>query len=184
MPAQDFKGTVNGNTITEGSGTITMSPGKTLTLTENVTLSETPPLNANVLKGDGTAGRVLRAIQITVDNGTDASTLKCTVTSLWNGDTVAETNNIGKGATTGVFSLSANGKDLRLLNTGITGDLVAVLSADIFYNVSGTALLSNASSNGGLFINMRDITTSAVQDLTVLVDTGGIAVKVFYVTSA
>lgn len=38
--AQDFKGTVNGNTITAGTGTVTMSAGKTLTVTQTTTLDE------------------------------------------------------------------------------------------------------------------------------------------------
>ena len=38
--SQDFKGTINGNTITAGSGTVTMSAGKTLTVTQTTSLDE------------------------------------------------------------------------------------------------------------------------------------------------
>jgi len=47
---QDFKGTINGNTITAGTGTLTMSAGKTLTVSESGTIDEAVALSSKAPK--------------------------------------------------------------------------------------------------------------------------------------
>ena len=74
--------------------TITGTDGKILTLTGDATISETPPLNANVVKGDGIVGRVLRVINLNVENGTEADHVKCKTT--WALENISKNNKLDK----------------------------------------------------------------------------------------
>ena len=165
--------------------TITGTDGKTLTVTNDATISETPPLNANVIKGDGVAGRVLRVGNIRIEDATDAAHIKCSTTSLWNGDANTAQDNIGKDeVTTGVWNLSLNGSVLYLVDSGITGTLIAVLSMLIRSNSSGTDILVTGQATAGwLYLGFTNSTTGAPVDLTTLVDTGSIQLQWTYVTS-
>lgn len=138
-----------------------------------------------VLEGYTTGRTVVRRCQIKIDNGTDASTLKCTVTSEWNGDAIGETDNISKGATTGNFTLNAAGGGLKIENAGLSGTVVAVLDATQGYNASGTAVtVSGDASSGDVRLVFRNPTTAAEMDLTSLVDTGILYIQFTYVTNA
>ena len=143
----------------------------------------TPPANEQV-KGDGTAGRVMRVIYLSIENATDAAKIICTTGSRWNGDANGAVDNVAKGATTGVWTLSASGATLLLLNTGISGDAVAVISAEIYSNASRTALTVAGSVNGGIQLSFYNATSGAAVDLTTLVDTGAIYLNISYLTSA
>jgi hypothetical protein len=138
------------------------------------------------LLGDGTAGRVLRIVELKVEDGTNADTVKCTVTNVWNGDTIAATDNISKGATTGNFYLDAGGTDLRILATGITGDPVAAF-ANLSFNTSGTDIFvtSKYEATPAIEVNARIAATGSGQDWTTLVS-GITRVQVFimYITTA
>jgi len=165
---------------TPASGTLTSCTGLPAAGVEG-----TAALVANTIKGDGTAGRVLRQIKTTIANGTTGVSLKCKTETLWSGDVNAEQDNITKNATTGVWSLSADGLTLTLLNTGISGDAVAVLAFNLFSNASGMALNPAVyKSATGIAMEMTHTTTGAYQDLTTLVDTGIMVLFVTYVTSA
>lgn len=160
MPTQDFKGTVNG---------------------------EVPPLRANVIKGDGTEGRVLRCMTVRIKNGATAAHIKVETTSVWNGDVIAESTEFTKGETSAEsrFILDASGYLLSVLNAGITGDPLAVLSATISYNASGTILsVFGAISSTHVRLLFYNNPTGETVDLTTLVDTGEINVTILYVTSA
>ena len=138
----------------------------------------------NQLIGDQTAGRALRKSRIKIDNGTDANTLKITITSEWNGDAVTVVDNVAKNAITGVFSLDVNGLYLTWLNTGISGDCVAVISANIDYNASGAALTVYAGIDAnGIMIIVRNNSTGAALSIPTLVDTGIIYIQIAYLTS-
>ena len=93
-----------------------------------------------ILKGDGTDGRVVRSSKLVIDNGTNANTLKCTLTSNFNGDAIAETDNIAKNATTGNYTLDSDGYVLLIEAAGLTGNAVKVLHVSILSTESGTAL--------------------------------------------
>lgn len=141
-------------------------------------------LTAHPLGGDGTAGRIPRGSFILIKNGTDAETLKCTVGSRWNGDTIAETDNIVKDATTGDFSLSVDGKTLTIEASGLTGNCVYVLGV-VNYNASTTDLIVIIYASGNdICISLRNSTTGADLDITTLVDTGNIYVEFLYITDA
>lgn len=137
------------------------------------------------LLGDATTGRILKQAQITIDNGTNANTLKCTVASIWNGDAIGETDNVAKGATTGNFTLDAAGEYLIIEASGLTGNIImaqGVLSS----NPSGTgATLDLKVDTNDIKLALRNSTASTLLDLTALVDVGApIEIYVLYLTSA
>ena len=141
-------------------------------------------LTSEPIEGDGTAGRILRQVDVAIQNGTDDFTLKCKIDSLWNGDTIGNTDNIGKGATVGDFSLSANGETLTIEASGLTGNCVMAFGI-IATNASGTGLTPVVYSSGNdIVIWLRHSTTGANQDITNLADTGDINISALYLTSA
>jgi len=134
--------------------------------------------------GDGTAGRILRMAYLQILDGTNASTIKCTVVNRWNGDAIAETDNISKNATTGHFTLSEDGKELRIEASGLTGNVVMAFGAWWSYTI-GTAVynLDVAADSNDILLKIRD-TGGAVQDFTALTDSGNMFINILYITDA
>jgi len=195
MPSQvgyfDTLKSVAGKVFTYlASITLTGTDGKTITCTQDTSLDEAVAMSSkapktDVIKGDGTAGRVLRVTTFWIGNGTGAATLQATTTSVWNGDANGTVDNIAKNATTGVWYLTVAGEALTLLNTGIAGDCVAVLSVDQYINLCGTAVvLQTEKTASGIAVTIHNAATGADLDWTTLVDTGGIYFNVTYITSA
>lgn len=136
------------------------------------------------LSGDTTAGRVLRQFIVYISNGTNASTLKCWFTNRWNGDAIGETDNVAKNATTGPFTLSANGGALTIEASGLSGNVVMAFGFHP-YNSSGTAIVWQIYAYGNdIRLEITNATTGAALDLTTLVDTGDLQAEVLYITSA
>jgi len=135
-------------------------------------------LATHALLGDGTAGRALRMGRLTIADGTNPSTLKCTLVSEWNGDAIAATDNIAKGATTGDFTLNAAG-------TILTVELGDVLGCMGFV---GSGIVNNVYTAGvnvvGADLTVRLRAGATNQDLTVLVDSDTYNISLLYVTSA
>ena len=50
------------------------------------------------------------------------------------GDTIASTDNIAKGATTGNFTLSADGKEFTVEAAGLSGNCISVIAAGYSYS--------------------------------------------------
>ncbi len=148
----------------------------------NITAGPTSIQDA--ILGDGTKGRKFRAIYLYIVNGTNASTLKCTVGDRFNGDTIGETDNIAKDATTGNFSLDASGAVLTVEAAGLTGNVIFAFG-QIVKNAGGTAatVLAYASGND-IAIIIRDAASGANLDITTLVDTGEIHLDILYITDA
>lgn len=135
--------------------------------------------------GDGTAGRVLRRVWLDVDDGTNANTIKVQTGNRWNGDIVAQEDNLGKGGDTGNFNLDATGSTLKLQASGLSGNCVNVIGVDIYRNYSGTALSVDAQVSGNdLQMSLYNLTTGAAIDLTSLVDSGRIVFNISYMTDA
>jgi len=135
----------------------------------------------NIIQGDDTAGRVLRASVILIADGTNAATIKASVSSIWNGDIIAEEDNLAKLGDTGNFSLDDAGDRIEI-EGGFTGNIVEVLTSDVIINTSGTALICNSSRSGTkLRLTFRSA-IGAVIDLTTLVDTGHIYLRFLYLT--
>lgn len=142
------------------------------------------PSDGAFLEGDTTGGRVLRRIYFKIDNGTNAATLKCTVVAKWNGDAIAETDNIAKDASVGNFSLNAAGTVLTIEAAGLSGNVV-MAHGTVRYNGTATDLTIFADASGNdITIALRNSTTGATLDLTTLVDTGSIAINILYLTDA
>jgi len=168
-----------------GNVGIGKAPSEALDVNGNITASGTIKAGgAGVIGGDGTGGRILRASYLRIDNGTNASTLKCQLYSRWNGDAIAETDNIAKGATTGHFTLSSDGQTLKIEASGLSGNAIYSLGT-IYGNYSTTDLIGNVrTESNDLVVRLRNSNTGANEDMTVLVDTGLIYVEIFYITDA
>lgn len=139
-------------------------------------------LTTHPLGGDGTAGRILREIFVKIEDGTNAETLKCTVTSYWNGDPISATDNIAKGATTGHFILNAAGTAFEIVSTGLSGLCVAAIGV-VSSNASEVNIIGNIyPSSNNIEIVLENALTAVLQDITTLVDTGIIYVTVLYIT--
>jgi len=126
----------------------------------------------------------LRQIQLTIDDGTNANTLKNTVASLYNGNTIAETDNVAKGATTGNFTLDANGQYLIVEAAGLTGNCL-MAQGTLSSNPGGTAAtLDLLATSNDIKLALRDSASGALLDLTALVDVGTtIEIYILYLTS-
>ena len=142
-------------------------------------------LTTDPIGGDGTAGRIMRVSYIVISNGTTGVGLKCTVGSIWNGDTIAETDDITKGATTGDFTLNAGGTVLSIEVSGLIANALAALASDVVINACGTDITNNHSVSGNdIHVDLRNSTTGGTLDLTTLVDTGSITIVFCYLTDA
>jgi hypothetical protein len=129
-------------------------------------------------------GRVLRAIEILIEDGTDASSVKCTVSSKYNGEAIASSDNIGYSDNVNGIALSSNGYQLWI-GPG-QGQIIGVLSADITARESTTSFLLDYSVFGDTNINLafREDLTSNYIDLTTIADSGIVRIVILYVTSA
>ena len=142
----------------------------------------------NQIIGDGTAGRVLRSVELVIQDATDANEIKVTSTNTWNGDAAAEQDNLGKGESTGdgKWSLDSGGIFLSFNNTAISGDCVTVVAAFLNFNNTGTAIFPYVYKYaGGIYVVIRNAATGANIDLTALVGVGTyLKIQVVYLTSA
>lgn len=153
--------------------------GKTLTVDETVAMSSKAP-KTEVIACDGAAGRVLRQMRLVISNGTTAATINPAGANAWNHVDIPSEDNIAKGTPGARFSLSGSGGDLVFLTPT---SVIAILSATIDYNVSGTVLNCNASvSAGRIQLSFYNSAWVAV-DITALADVGYIYANVLYVTN-
>jgi len=141
--------------------------------------------SSNAISGS-TSGQKLRQVSLTIADGTNANTIKCTVANLYNGDTIAATDNISKGATTGNFTLNAGGTQLIVEKSGLSGNCLMAHGslADDQTNTSDPTLNCYASGND---ITIAIDSNGTPQDLTSLVDFGGgssITAIILYLTDA
>lgn len=138
--------------------------------------------SADTIKSDGTQ-RTLRCLRLDILNGTTASTVKCSTASIFNSDAIGTENNIPKGGATTSFSLSADGYDLQILDTALTGSVIASLMSVVVYNANPTKYYTSYDvvEAGGIKVQIYD-NTGAQVDWTVPVDTGQIQVKILYLT--
>jgi hypothetical protein len=105
-----------------------------------------------LLSGDSVPGRSVRISDLKIEPGTAGSSIKCTLTNIFNGDTIALTDNILAGTTVGNFSLDASGSILSISDAGISGTIVAVLD-NTLRNSTGTLLYSPAAYQDGTSIS-------------------------------
>lgn len=91
---QDFKGTINGNTITAGTGTVTISAGKTITATESTSLDEAVSMSSKAPKsGAALTGATINTAKIARNTAAGMSgsggTLTATLSSAMDANTIA-----------------------------------------------------------------------------------------------
>jgi hypothetical protein len=172
--------TINKLTITQPAtgSTLTIADGKTLTVSDNADTKY-------IIKGDGISNRVLRCLSMTIVDGTDANTLKISMSNVFSGDTSAWVDNVAKNATTGIFWLHNSGYQLKILDAGITGTLVAVLGGVQWQNQSGVAIESCfvMKSTNDITVTFLDLAGASV-DITAMAAGKAIAVNILYVTDA
>jgi len=145
MPTQDFKGTINGNTITAGTGTVTIAAGKTLSYDEGTwTPVFTPSAGAITAWGTitGIWSKIGRIVTITFSatittNGTAAGYFLLS----------GMTHNPPTGATGMGQEIGVSGKPLKLRQYSATQFIVstydglypggdgAILAGTIIYEV-------------------------------------------------
>ena len=146
------------------------------------TILSSPTSIQGAIQGDTTKGRIFRSINFEIDNGTNDFTLKCASTTIWNGDDIAQTDNIGKDGTTGDFSLRADGVKLTIETSGLTGNCVFAFGS-VVDNASAVSLNAQIyAQNSDIVIYLNNSATGAAQDITALVDTGTIRMYIIYIT--
>ncbi len=134
--------------------------------------------------GDATKGRNMRIFSLTIDDGTNATTLKCKTAQEWNGDVIGEVDNIVKNGTTGNWTLDSTGKILTIEAALITGNAVGVIGT-IRVNLSQTDLTVYARvSANDILITVYNTSAGASVDMTTLVDTGLMIMHILYITDA
>lgn len=173
---QNFVGSINGITVSGTAGsTLAVGTGGTLGTGAYATI-------ANYLIGDGNASKI-RSSRLVIANGSGAATITITMTSNYNGDTSATTADIAKGATVGIFTLSADGTNINL---NVTGECIGIISSDVVWNGSTSPANTNASDTGSnMGITVYYDNGGGGVDLSGAVDTGTgvIYIDVVYVTS-
>jgi hypothetical protein len=158
----------NDGVIRTGTGTTYADGGNFVTLSPD-------------LVGDATAGRVLRIVLLTIEDGTNANTIKCTLDTVWNGDIITITDNIAKDATTGDWSLSATGETLTIEASGLSGNCIGAIGV-LKHCGTGNYLGDADPTANDINVSVRNLDTA--QDLTALVQDGEIWINIFYITDA
>lgn len=152
--------------------------------TDEINVTGLVGIPVGAILGDGTAGRAFRGVYLNIDNGGGAAQLKCTIGSRWNGDAIAETDNIAKNATTGHFALDAGGEILTVLNAGLTGDVLFALGI-IYRNYCQTDITAGVKKiASGIQCVAAKTSDGSSTDWTGLVDLGIITVHILYITTA
>ena len=136
-----------------------------------------------LLEGDGTK-RVVRLIRITIADGTTASTIKVKSESIFNGDAIAEENNLAANGDTGSFNLDNTKSQLHIESTAITGNCTHTLLAVVYRNAGGNFPYCEPTVvSNGITLTFRNNDDSAY-DLTSHVDTGNLYINVLYFTDS
>ena len=104
----------------------------------------------------------------------------------WNHTAISNEDNLGKGASTTSFDLSAGGDALDIQTGDLDGGVTCLMAhASVGYNASGTDITAWAYPvSGDLRIAFYNATSGAGVDLTSLADSGDIFVDIVYLTDA
>jgi hypothetical protein len=137
-----------------------------------------------VLEGT-TAKAVLRTSSITMKDGTTGVSLKCTLGTTWNGDVIAEVDDIAKSDSGSGFTLSADGTTLTIEAASLSGSTFYVLQTTFWWNDTGTDYASRVSfSAAGIILKLTARGSSTALDLTTIMDSGDISLFITYITNA
>ncbi|MBA7607363.1 hypothetical protein ES703_14522 [subsurface metagenome] len=148
----------------------------------NVTgLTGTTP---RALLGDAHSGRVLRELRLAIDDGTNANTLKCTLSDRWNSTNQSAVDNISKGTTTGGFFLSGTGQQLVIGSAILEG--LPRMAIGVTHKNNNTADTTPAivSSTDSILVYLFHVTGGTMFDMTDFADNGLIHLNILYITDA
>jgi hypothetical protein len=155
----------------------------------NTIAADAATINANweyVISGDGTGGRVLRLSSLKIEDGTNADSIKCTMTSLWNGTTLTPEDNLADSGDTGNFNLNSDGDTITIEAAAFQGNVIACLGTSIYKNSSDAVLdvCATASSNK-MVVTYKAALTGAAYDLPTNLTSGEeVTVYIYYITAA
>ena len=152
----------------------------------------TDEINATGLTGvpvapllvDGVAGRVFRQVYFYISDGTNVLTIKCQAFAIWNGDTIAEVDNIGKGATVGVFSLSADGQKLTIDASAFSGNIKLAIFTIARSSAQTNPYVYPEKSGNNLKLHFYEFGTATGIDITGEIGVGQIRALLTYITDA
>jgi len=138
--------------------------------------------------GDGTVGRVFRSSHIYFKDGTEVAKLKMELVDNWNGDAIAEQDNIGKGETVGHFTWSADGTQLNVLPAGLSGNVLFAIGI-VWKPTLGLETQSHLTIKARADANTINVRfyeqgSGDSLDIGVLIDLGYIYCTVIYITDA
>lgn len=155
----------------------------------NTIAADVAAINANweyVISGDGTGGRVFRLSSLKVEDGTNADSIKCTLSSIWNGTTLAAEDNLADSGDTGNFNLNAGGDTITIEAAAFQGNVIAVLGTFTAYNNSDHMLdVAATASSNNMVITYKYSGTGAVLDMPTELTAGEyILIYIFYITAA
>lgn len=139
---------------------------------------------ARALLGDATASRVIRLTRLIIGDGTNNNTIKCTLTNRWNGDDIAETDNIPKDGSSGHYSLVAVGHTITIAAAGLTGNALAAFSLLAINKTTTDLTIQGWASTNNIKITFYDTAAGAPQDITSIIDAGDIEIELLYLTDA
>lgn len=169
----------------DGDTSIVVDDGS-ISVTVDGTLLGTPII------GDTSNILVLRKAGLLASNGTNASTLKLSLTGAtyiwgWNGDDSGFIDNVPVTATpTGGFTIdqsSASFPKITIDSSLLGGQCVAVLAAYIINNACGTLMHVNGyADNGDIVLVFSESPDNASLSLATVVDTDSFDVSILYLT--
>ena len=141
-------------------------------------------LQCGYLQGvSGSTPHVLNLISLTITDGTDPDTIKCSVLALYNGTAITAVDNIGKDETSGDFTLESDGTFVYLNTSGFPGNLVRVLM-DQAVSDNGTDIRLSVGAGGGsiAIYAYAPGDSGTFLDFTTLVNTGQLRSTILFVT--
>jgi len=130
---------------------------------------------------------LIRRSLLLIEDAADADKLKCTLSSIWNGDTDGPTDNIPKNGSAGNYALGATGVTLTVGAGAVSGNCVAILSAEVISNDTTVKLTVEAiESSSTILISFYKADDAVGQDLSSIIGGGDKAVSVHltYITDA
>jgi len=133
---------------------------------------------------DGVAGRVLRLIYFYISDGTNVGTIKCQGYNVWNGDLIAEVDNIGKGATVGVFTLEADGTKLVIDASAFSGNIKFALVNVVRGDPQTYPSIYPEKYGNHLRLHFYEFGTASSIDISGEIGTGQIRMHIAYITDA
>jgi len=152
----------------------------------------TDEINATGLTGvpvapllvDGVAGRVLRLIYFYLTDGTNVDTIKCNAFDVWNGDAIAAVDNIGRGATVGVFTLEADGQKLIIDSDAFSGNIKFSMVQIVRGDPTTYPTVYPEKYGNDLRLHFYEHGTATSIDIVAAIGLGQIRMLIAYITDA